>query len=765
MDRISTLVTRGGDGGAVRPTVESMVTSQAPLHVPACPGRLRTARALPVLRRAWLVMRRGRGAGADIQLFPAVLPQRGVQPAGLGQLLGQRDVSHEKRRPGRAGEVVHLDRAADNLAEGRDDLAAAEQGSRRGLAALVRHHPPLAVLQCPGRVQPVPPALGLHLVRAGLHDDPGPGQAQRPGRLREVAVEADRQAEHAEVLGPADRQPLPGREDLILAQRRVQVGLAVHRPQLPIPAEQQGGVVDVGAVALGHAPGRQPGPGGRRRGGQRRRPRPVHRFRAGGHVTGQGLWAVAGRPQLGQDDQVAAAPAELGHQPERGSQVPRRVAGTWQPLRDAHDRPVKQRSRSRGARGPAAPHVRRARPQRKQNSWHPPVPCWSRKTQIRQSHYPGCGPVRDMAADAEDRPDLLSAFANEVAGGACIPSAKKPSGHSPLPSDDRVPAHLRWRPAMTVEFGLALENFTPERKVPDMDAVVAYSATAEELGFASVWAWDHLFLGARRPFPFLEALTTLSWVAARTSRIMLGTGVLVLPIREPAIVAKTAATFQLASGGRLMLGVASGWYEREFDATAVPFRQRGQIFERNLDLMLRLWADDDVTGEWDGRVLKHVRMLPLPRPRPQLLIGGYVDKVLRRVATRSDGWVTYFYTPASITSAWSAIRRYAEEAGRDPAQLNVVAQVPLCIGSSYEEATRRAGEYVGEYFDVPAWSEATPESAVRGTPEQCAEQIAALVDAGARHLVFCPYNYETEQVRRLAAEVLPLLGPIRAGVA
>jgi len=104
---------------------------------------------------------------------------------------------------------------------------------------------------------------------------------------------------------------------------------------------------------------------------------------------------------------------------------------------------------------------------------------------------------------------------------------------------------------MTVEFGLALENFTPERKVPDMDAVTAYSAAAEELGFASVWAWDHLFLGARRPFPFLEALTTLSWVAARTSRIMLGTGVLVLPIREPAIVAKTAATLQLASGGRL----------------------------------------------------------------------------------------------------------------------------------------------------------------------------------------------------------------------
>jgi len=316
---------------------------------------------------------------------------------------------------------------------------------------------------------------------------------------------------------------------------------------------------------------------------------------------------------------------------------------------------------------------------------------------------------------------------------------------------------------MTVEFGLALENFTPDRKVPDMDEVCAYSIAAEELGFTSVWAWDHLFLGARRPFPFLESLTTLAMVAARTSRIRLGTGVLVLPLREPAVLAKTTATIQQASGGRLVLGVAAGWYEREFDATAVPFKQRGQVFERNLDMLYKLWETDDLTGEWDGRVLTHVRMLPLPRPRPRLLIGGYVDRVLRRVATRSDGWVTYFYTAKSIASALGRIRGYAEDAGRDPDQLNVVAQVPLCIGSSYEEASNLAWRYVDDYFDVPAWSEATRESTVRGTPEQCAEQIAAYAGAGVRELVFCPYNYQAEQVHRLATEVLPLLGKIRAG--
>jgi probable F420-dependent oxidoreductase len=324
---------------------------------------------------------------------------------------------------------------------------------------------------------------------------------------------------------------------------------------------------------------------------------------------------------------------------------------------------------------------------------------------------------------------------------------------------------MHWRLAMTATFGLALENFTPDRKTPSMDAVVAYSQTAEELGFASVWAWDHIFLGARRPFPFLEALTTLATVAARTSRIQLGTGVLVLPIREPAILAKVTATLQIASGGRLVLGMAAGWYEREFEATGVPFKGRGAAFERNLDMVFRLWGSDDLSGEWDGRVLRHVRMLPRPEPRPQVLIGGYVDRVLKRAATLGDGWITYFYTADSFARSWAKIREFAEEAGRDPGQLRNAAQLPLCIGPSFEHATRSANEYVAEYFDTPAWSESSADSAIRGTPEQCAEQIAAHIEAGVEHLIFCPYNYEPEQVHRLATEVLPLLGALLPGAA
>jgi alkanesulfonate monooxygenase len=311
---------------------------------------------------------------------------------------------------------------------------------------------------------------------------------------------------------------------------------------------------------------------------------------------------------------------------------------------------------------------------------------------------------------------------------------------------------------MPNSYGLALENFTPEHRPLSIEAVVDYSRTAEQLGFDSLWAWDHIFLGARRPFPFLEALTTLTVIASHTERVTLGTGVLVLPIREPAILAKVAGTLQIASGGRLSLGMAAGWYEREFEATAIDFKGRGATFERNLEIVYRLWAEDDMTGDYDGRVFKHVRMLPRPEPRPQVLIGGYVDRVLKRVATKSDGWLTYFYTAESFAKAWTKVCNFAEEAGRDPEQLVNVAQLPLCIGASYEDATKKSFDYVNDYFDVAEWSESTPESAIRGTPEQCAEQIAAHLDAGTQHIVFCPYNYEPEQVHRLATEVLPLLG-------
>src|SRR5215468_1933950 len=205
--------------------------------------------------------------------------------------------------------------------------------------------------------------------------------------------------------------------------------------------------------------------------------------------------------------------------------------------------------------------------------------------------------------------------------------------------------------AHSMKLGLAIKNFVGPSEQPDMDAILRYAERAEALGFESLWAWDHVILGVEPSFPILDAVGILTAIAARTTRIKLGTGILVLPLRNPTVAAKALGTLDVISGGRLILGAAAGWYAREFDAVGVPFKQRGRQFERNLDILVRLWTEDRVTLKVDEFNLREAVMVPRParRPRPTILIGGYVDTVLKRAATTGDGWLTYFYTPESFT--------------------------------------------------------------------------------------------------------------------
>ncbi len=309
-----------------------------------------------------------------------------------------------------------------------------------------------------------------------------------------------------------------------------------------------------------------------------------------------------------------------------------------------------------------------------------------------------------------------------------------------------------------VRFGLALRNFAPHTEPLDLEGIVAYANQAEELGFDSLWAWDHILLGSKRPFAFLESLSVLAALSATTTRVSLGTGILVLPLRHPVVLAKVTSSIDQMSHGRLVLGVAAGWYEREFEACGVPYKSRGEVFLRNLDVLTRFWTEERVEGSADGMVFRNAVMMPRPvqQPHPTLLIGGYVDRVLRRVATKGDGWLTYFYLPESFRKAWGKIRDFAEMSGRDPADLVNVAQLPICVGSSFEQADARVRRFIGEYFDIAPWSESTIESAIRGTPEHCAEQIAAHVEAGVQDLVLVPCEYEAEQMTAIARDVIPL---------
>ena len=310
-----------------------------------------------------------------------------------------------------------------------------------------------------------------------------------------------------------------------------------------------------------------------------------------------------------------------------------------------------------------------------------------------------------------------------------------------------------------MHFGLAIKNFVGPTETPDADAILAYAERAEALGFESLWAWDHVILGVEPAFPILDAVGILTAIAARTRTIKLGTGVMVLPLRNPTVTAKALGTLDVISQGRLILGVAAGWYAREFDAVGVPFKQRGRMFERNLDILTRLWTEDRVTLRVDEFNLREAVMRPRPtqQPRPPILIGGYVDAVLKRVATHADGWLTYFYTPESYRRSWDKIMGFARDTGRDPRTLTGTNQLAIYVGQSRAETEAPMRHWLQTEWDVAAWSESTIEHAIRGNVEECVDQLRAHLETGVDRIILIPYRYDPAQVDLIAREILPRL--------
>jgi alkanesulfonate monooxygenase len=295
--------------------------------------------------------------------------------------------------------------------------------------------------------------------------------------------------------------------------------------------------------------------------------------------------------------------------------------------------------------------------------------------------------------------------------------------------------------------------------MPDMPALVEYGVKMEQLGFDSLWVWDHVLLGVEPNFPIIEALTLLTAIAARTKKIKLGTGILVLPLRNPVLLAKQLSSMDLLSGGRLIMGMASGWYKREFDAVGVPFEQRGKIMDENLEIVTKFWTEPMVKGQYTYHKIPAGVMYPKPaqKPRPPILIGGYVDRVLKRAAVAGDGWLTYFYRPDSFATSWAKIRDFAKEGGKNPDHLLNASQLPIRIGKSRAAVESEMMEWLGKEWDYASWSESTKDSAILGTVDECVEQLKAHLAVGVQKLIFVPYRYEMEQIEIIAREIIPRL--------
>ncbi len=312
---------------------------------------------------------------------------------------------------------------------------------------------------------------------------------------------------------------------------------------------------------------------------------------------------------------------------------------------------------------------------------------------------------------------------------------------------------------LTGTFGIAAQNFTAYPQMPDAKALVEYGVKVEQLGFDSIWVWDHTLLGVEPNFPIIDSLTVLTAIAARTTRIKLGTGILVLPLRNAVGLAKQLSSMDQLSGGRLVMGMASGWYKREFDAMGVPFEKRGKIMDENLDVLRRLWTEVSVTGQYPtaGYNPSKAVMYPKPSQRIPLLIGGYVDRVLKRAATVGDGWLTYFYTPEGFTKSWTKIRAFAKEGGKDPDKLLNASQLPIMIGPSKDAVKAEMLDWLNKEWDFPAQSDCTRDSAIMGSVDECVEQLRQHRAVGVQKIIFVPYKYKMEQVETIAREIIPRL--------
>ena len=225
--------------------------------------------------------------------------------------------------------------------------------------------------------------------------------------------------------------------------------------------------------------------------------------------------------------------------------------------------------------------------------------------------------------------------------------------------------------------------------ITDVQALVSLATRAEELGLDSVWVHDHVFnvghvferIGDR---PYYEPLTLLSYVAAKTTRIRLGTSVLVLPYHNPVRLAKTAATLDVLSGGRLVLGVGVGAIENEMEALGTAFKERGAFTDEAMAAMRALWTQDD--PRFDGRYARFAGMKFSPKPVQRsspLVIGGVSRMAIRRAARLGDGWQPLGLSPEALGQGITALRDELRACGRD------VASVPVSIAMSITASTPR----------------------------------------------------------------------------
>ena len=301
-----------------------------------------------------------------------------------------------------------------------------------------------------------------------------------------------------------------------------------------------------------------------------------------------------------------------------------------------------------------------------------------------------------------------------------------------------------------MQFGATIPN---NWGIEDPQAVIEFGPLAEELGYDSVWVMDHLFNNGyiRERLddkPYYHPMATLSHISALTSRVRLGTSVLVLPYHNPIELAKYVATLDQMSGGRVVLGVGVGAMTPEFEALGIPLSQRGSLTNESMDVMNELWANEDPRFESSRWSFGDLKFEPKPSqaaggsPHVPLWVGGSSPGALRRAGRRGDGWHPSGVSAEEFAIGRQSVRQHAQAAGRDPNRLVMSARVEV------------------EAHGRPSSQRAEDRARLPGDdPAGMAAGINAYREAGVEHLVLALNTGDAARLQHLmrliASEVLP----------
>jgi probable F420-dependent oxidoreductase len=223
----------------------------------------------------------------------------------------------------------------------------------------------------------------------------------------------------------------------------------------------------------------------------------------------------------------------------------------------------------------------------------------------------------------------------------------------------------------------------------DPSAIRDYAQAVEAMGYTHILVFDHV-LGANPERPggwkgpytyrhaFHEPFVLFGFLAAATRRLELVTGILILPQRQTALVAKQAAAADVLSGGRLRLGVAVGWNAVEFEALGENFKNRGRRIEEQIEVMRALWTKELVRfqGQWHSIPDAGINPLPVQRPIP-IWMGGESEVVLHRAARLADGWMPHFRPGPGARASVDRLHGYLKETGRDPVKFGIEGRMTL----------------------------------------------------------------------------------------